>query len=57
MRASDIASEVFHGTVSEAYVRRVVAPEHRMRPSHSVVVWQEAHVAQWYRRHFRDRGR
>jgi hypothetical protein len=45
--AGEIRERFFSGRVSEWWVRRNVAPAHKIRLGHSTVGWFEADVVQW----------
>ncbi len=45
LKAPQIAAELFHGTVSAAWVRRVVPG--KLRLGHSTVCWYECDVLAW----------
>ena len=47
MRADQIATEFFSGNVSPAWVRKAVAPQHKMTFGRSTVLWYEHDVSSW----------
>jgi predicted DNA-binding transcriptional regulator AlpA len=49
--AREIVADLFGGTVSDQWVKRIVAPDRRLRLGHSTLRWWRSDVQAWLAGH------